>query len=80
MYSGLSSLLKSPPVACLRRHQQTRQSAVHLYPRIRALACDFHYRADQGGKLKLELHAFFHSFRVSPSDMKRSLEGDVDRL
>src|SRR5262249_47721118 len=35
MYSGLSSLLKSPPVACLRRLQQTRQSAVHLYPWIR---------------------------------------------
>src|SRR5215468_9295884 len=24
---------------------------------VRALACDFHFRADQGGKLKLELHA-----------------------
>src|SRR5262249_25634392 len=47
---------------------------------VQALACDFHYRADQGGKLKLELHAYFHSFRVSPSDMKRSLEVDVDRL
>src|SRR5262249_46787933 len=57
MYSGLSSLLKSPSVACLRRLQQTRQSAVHLYPWIRALACSLHLQAGQCGKLKLELHA-----------------------
>src|SRR5215813_6551767 len=31
MYSGLSSLLRSPPVACLRRPQQTRQSALHRF-------------------------------------------------
>jgi len=26
---------------------------------VQALACDFHFRADQGGKLKLEPHALF---------------------
>src|SRR5262249_44091957 len=27
---------------------------------VQASACDFHFRANQGGKLKLELHADFH--------------------
>src|SRR5215813_156735 len=70
MYSGLSSLLKSPSVACLRRLQQTRQSAVYLYPWIRALACSLHLQAGQCGKLKLELHAFFPRSRSCPSERR----------
>ena len=35
MYSGLSSLLKSPQAGDRRRLQQTGQSAVHFYPSIR---------------------------------------------
>ena len=32
LYSGLSSLLRFPPVAYLRKTQQTGQSAVHFLP------------------------------------------------
>ena len=32
LYSGLSSLLRFPPVASLRKTQQTGQSAVHFLP------------------------------------------------
>jgi len=38
MYSGLSCLLKSPLIGPLWRLQQTGQSAVHPYPRIRAVS------------------------------------------